>query len=253
VEEKELVYTTAHRVLGGKAVLVGAGVGLTGDTDSALAQVERLSATGVDGIQVFPPRPGALRPRDRELERYYDEVAGVARCPVIVGENVTLVGYEMGPALLQRILDRHREFIGLSYTAPVGVGVLSELVGALADRVEVRSGWLYHFANMAAVGGAGVLCFDANVVPRLCAAIWEAVSGRAGASSAHALLGHLYRLNAVLSRYGNPMSIKATLAHLGLPAGHLRRPFLGLDTDETAELEASIDRLRAEVDLDRWL
>ncbi|HUJ64671.1 MAG TPA: dihydrodipicolinate synthase family protein, partial [Acidimicrobiales bacterium] len=86
--EKETVYRTAVATLGDVREVVGAGVGLTGDTDTAIHQVERLSATGVDAIQVFPPRTGALRPRDREIERYFDEVIAVASCPVILGENV---------------------------------------------------------------------------------------------------------------------------------------------------------------------
>lgn len=251
LEDKELVYRTAHRVLGGRCEVVGAGVGLTGDTDSALAQVERLGTTGIDALQVFPPRTGALRPRDREIERYFDEVASVTRCPVVLGENVTLVGYEMGQPLVRRILDRHPEFTGLSYTAPGGIGQLAELVRALDGRVAVRTGWLHHFANMAALGGAGVLCFDGNVAPRLCSAAWTAL--RRGSPDGLSLLGGLYALDAALARFGNPHSIKAALDHLGLPAGRCRRPFLGLDDEERTDLAARLDRLRADRDLDRWL
>lgn len=251
LDDKELVYRTAHRVLGGRCEVVGAGVGLTGDTQSALAQVERLSVTGIDALQVFPPRTGALRPRDREIERYFDEVGAVAGCPVVLGENVVLVGYEMGQPLVRRILDAHPEFTGLSYTAPGGIGQLADLVRALDGRVGVRTGWLHHFANMAALGGAGVLCYDGNVAPRLCATTWTAL--RTGRQDGLGLLGSLYALDAVLARFGNPHSVKAALEHLGLPAGRLRRPFLGLGADEQADLVARLERLREDGDLDRWL
>jgi 4-hydroxy-tetrahydrodipicolinate synthase len=249
--EKELVYRAAVATLGGVREVVGAGVGLTGDTDTAVEQVERLSATGVDAIQVFPPRTGALRPRDREIERYFDEVIAVARCPVILGENVTLVGYELGPGLIHRIIDQNHAVTGLSYTAAGSLGQLSALVTGLGDRVQVRTGWLHHLVNMAAIGAAGVLCFDGNVAPRLLAATWTAA--KEGSADLPGLWGAVISLNALLSRYGNPGSIKAALSHLGLPAGSLRRPLLGLDDGERAELAMALDGLRAELPLDTWL
>jgi 4-hydroxy-tetrahydrodipicolinate synthase len=249
--EKERVYRTAVATLGGVREVVGAGIGLTGDTDTALAQVERLSATGVDAIQVFPPRTGALRPRDREIERYFDEVIAVARCPVILGENVTLVGYELGPGLIRRIIDKSGDVTGLSYTAAGSLGQLGALVAGFGDRVQIRTGWLHHLVNMAAVGGAGVLCFDGNVAPGLLAATWTAA--KEGAADLTTLWATVISLNALLSRYGNPGSIKTALEHLGLPAGRLRRPLLGLDRSEEANLTGALDRLRVELALDSWL
>ena len=249
--EKETVYRTAVATLGDVREVVGAGVGLTGDTDTAIHQVERLSATGVDAIQVFPPRTGALRPRDREIERYFDEVIAVASCPVILGENVTLVGYELGPRLIHRIIDKSDAVTGLSYTAAGSLGQLSELVAGFGGRVQVRTGWLHHLVNMAAVGAAGVLCFDGNVAPGLLAATWTAA--KAGSADLPVLWRAVISLNVLLSKYGNPGSIKAALSHLGLPAGGLRRPLLGLDETEVAELTATLDRLRADLALDSWL
>lgn len=240
-DEKRLVYEIGVDVLGGRREVVGAGIGLTGSTDQALADVATLSATGVDAVQVFPPRPGALRPRDRELERYFDEVFSVARCPVIVGENVTLVGYEIGPRVLRAVLDRHPEAAGLSWTVPAsGVAALTAVVGEFGGRLPIRTGLLHHWANAAAVG-AGILCFDGNTVPGLLTSAWEeaTTAGVRPRGPYHRLLA----LNALLSRYGNPASIKAAHDHLGLPAGQLRRPFLGLDDAQREELGVGLDSL----------
>jgi 4-hydroxy-tetrahydrodipicolinate synthase len=247
--EKQRVYEIGAEVLGGRREVVGAGIGLTGDTDRALREIDVLSATGVDAIQVFPPRPGALRPRDREIERYYDEVMDVAHCPVILGENVTLVGYEIGPRVLRAIIERHPTVAGLSWTVPgTGVASLTGIVTELGAQVPVRTGLLHHLGNMAALGGAGVLCFDGNVVPGLVAASWvEATTGGLGKGGA---FGRLLALNAMLSRYGNPASIKTALQHLGLPAGHLRRPFLGLDDTERADLASQVDHIKLDAGRD---
>lgn len=251
VAEKEVVYRTAVEVLGGACELVGAGVGLTGDTDTALEQVIRLSATGVDAVQIFPPRTGALRPRDREIEAYYDEVIAASSCSVVLGENVTLVGYEMGASLIGRLLERHEAITGLSYTAPGNLGQLVELVTALRARVAIRTGWLHHLANMAALRGSGVLCFDGNLVPKLVAAAWSGASSGDPDGPGH--LARLLAVNALLSRYGNPTSIKTALEHLGLPAGSLRRPLLALEDGERSELARDLDELREKDCVDAWL
>lgn len=249
--EKELIYRVAVEVLGGRREVVGAGIGLTGDTASAVEQVTILSRTGVDAVQVFPPRTGALRPTDAEIEGYFDEVAAAAGCPVVLGENVTLVGYEMGPPLIGRILGRHQVMTGLSYTAPGGLAQLTEVVLGLRDRVEIRTGWLHHLATMGALGAAGVLCFDGNLVPGLVSAAWAGASVGGGGSADE--LGHLLACNALLAHFGNPRSIKAALVHLGLPAGSLRRPFLPLGAEGQAELGRRLDALRRDHDVDRYL
>ena len=48
----------------------------------------------------------------------------------------------------------------------------------------------------------------------------------------------LLRLNAVLSRFQNPRSLKAAMHCMGLPAGELRKPYLALEEHEIAEIRA---------------
>lgn len=249
--EKEAVYRTAVDAAGGRCEVVGAGIGLTGDTGTAVEQIDVLSATGVDAVQVFPPRTGALRPKDREIEGYYAEVVAASRCPVVLGENVTLVGYELGTGLIDRLLDRHQEIVGLSYTAPGSVGQLTALIRRLRDRVAIRTGWLHHLANVAAAGAAGVLCFEGNVVPGLPAAVWDSL--RRGEGDALGLLEELLAVTTVLSRYGNPGSIKAALDHMGLPAGHLRRPLLPLAGSDREGLDRAWDEIGKSYDLQKWV
>jgi dihydrodipicolinate synthase/N-acetylneuraminate lyase len=251
-EEKELIYRIGAEVAGGRREVVGAGVGLAGDTASTVELVGRLSKTGVDAIQVFPPRTGALRPRDREIVRYYDEVIAVSSCPVVVGENVTLVGYEIGPKVITEVISRHDEVVGLSYTVPLGsLAAFTELVGQLGDRVAIRVGLVHQLVNVAAIGGAGILCFDGNLVPGLVAQVWRSALGGDPDLLSH--LRALFLINAQMTKYGNPASIKAALDHLGGRGGPLRLPFLGLTETERAELGAGLDRLKTDPVAAGWL
>jgi dihydrodipicolinate synthase/N-acetylneuraminate lyase len=251
--EKEDIYRVGADVLGGRREVVGAGVGLAGDTASTVDLVRRLSRTGVDAIQVFPPRTGALRPRDGEIGRYYDAVVAASDCPVVLGENVTLVGYEMGPRLVTELIDRHESIVGLSYTVPLAsLASLAQVIGDLGERVAIRVGLVHHLVNVAALGGAGILCFDGNVVPGLVSDVW-----RAAASGGSQLLDELRMLvlvNAELTKYGNPGSIKAALDHLGRHGGGLRPPLSGLGEQDRRQLASDLDRLLTDRRFgERWL
>jgi dihydrodipicolinate synthase/N-acetylneuraminate lyase len=104
---------------------------------------------------------------------------------------------------------------------------------------------------MAALRGAGVLCFDGNLVPGLVAAAWTAAAE--GRSDLVPKLATLFAVNRLLSEYGNPASIKAALQHLGLPAGQLRRPFLGHDDTACANLRIELDHLIETQGIDTWM
>ena len=52
------------------------------------------------------------------------------------------------------------------------------------------------------------------------------------------LSGWLTAVNAVLSRFQNPRSLKAALHCMGLPAGELRKPYLALEEHEVTEIRA---------------
>ncbi|MGH9018957.1 MAG: dihydrodipicolinate synthase family protein, partial [Acidimicrobiales bacterium] len=98
-----------------------------------------------------------------------------------------------------------------------------------------RVGIVAQLGTALALGAAGMLCFEADVAPELCGAVTSAFAAgdeaRFGAS-----LARLLRLNEVLSRFGNPRSVKAAMRLRGLPAGELRRPYLALDDDEVAAI-----------------
>jgi 4-hydroxy-tetrahydrodipicolinate synthase len=114
---------------------------------------------------------------------------------------------------------------------------VADLTATFGDRLEVRAGIAGAVMGVHALGGAGLLCFEPNVAPRLTAGVWDALAGEGatqeGFGTRYAIL---LRLNQILSRHGNPRSLKAALRVLGRDAGIPRKPYLPLPAADTAVL-----------------
>jgi 4-hydroxy-tetrahydrodipicolinate synthase len=224
----------------GQMVPVGAFVGLTGATPEVVGLAREAEAIGVDAIQVVGPRPGPRTPLERELEGYFREVIEAVSCEVHIADNVALTGYELPTPLVHRLVDDYPHVTALNYSGPVDR--LYARLDDLAGRVAVRAGITSSIAVVHALGGAGLLCFEPNVAPRLTVGVWDALEAGDSARFDREL-ARLIRLNLVLSRFGNPRSLKAAIRILGRDAGIPRRPYLPLDAADCDVLAQELGRL----------
>jgi 4-hydroxy-tetrahydrodipicolinate synthase len=141
-----------------------------------------------------------------------------------------MVGCQVSVALMADLVVSHPQVTAVNTFDPDLAGVVA-LLEAIGDQTEVYVGIIAQLATALTLGGAEVLCFEADVAPGLCSAVVEAY--RAGHLDGFGTAFHrLLRLNEVLSRFQNPRSVKAAMRLVGLPAGALRRPYLELEADE---------------------
>jgi 4-hydroxy-tetrahydrodipicolinate synthase len=240
--EIEHLYEVGVAAAGGRVPVFAAAIGFT-DTDRVVEQALAAQRAGVDAVQIHPPRPGpiAIRPRPNELARFYDDVLREVRGPVHLTNQVVMSGYALPTDLLEHLVASHEQVVALN-TSDQSSGATAAVVQRLAPLVPVYVGVISQLPMVLALGGAGALCFEADVAPRLCLDVVRCY--RAGdLRGFEAGFGALMRLNEVLSRYQNPRSVKAAMRHLGLPAGALRRPYLELDPEEVAAIAAVLDTL----------
>jgi 4-hydroxy-tetrahydrodipicolinate synthase len=118
--------------------------------------------------------------------------------------------------------------------------VLVALLDAVGDRVEVHVGGPMHALSCLALGGAGYLSSEGNLVPSLCVEIVEAYT-RGDFTACQAAYARLLRLHAGFRRLGGIAAVKCALELLGLPGGTVRRPRLPLDADRRAAVAALLD------------
>jgi 4-hydroxy-tetrahydrodipicolinate synthase len=236
------LYRVGVETAAGRVPVYAAALGFT-STDEVIEAALSAVDTGVDAVQIHPPRPGpiAIVPRPQELDRFYADVLGALTTPVHLTNQVVMVGYPLPVALISELVASYRQVTAVNTSDP-DLARVAELLRAVATRTDVYVGIVAQLATALALGAAGALCFEADVAPELCTAVVEA--SRAGDTDRLALVfGQLLQLNEILSRFGNPRSVKAAMALVGLPAGALRRPYLELGADEVDGIAAVLGEL----------
>ncbi|HEY4024829.1 MAG TPA: dihydrodipicolinate synthase family protein [Candidatus Dormibacteraeota bacterium] len=239
--EKLRIYEVSVETLHGVAPVCAAGIGLAGATAEIAALARGAAAAGVDAVYVLPPRPSPQTPRPAEIERYYRTVIEAVECPVILANNSFLAGYPLPLPLVVALAEAypHVEAVLL---VEANHAVLAQYVAALRGRARVLTGVVSGLLAAHAVGVAGVLCMEANVVPDLVPRLWDALQA-GDLPAAEAAFRRLLELGAPIARHGNPRSLKDALALTGRDGGRLREPYLPLPPAERAELAESLRRL----------
>jgi 4-hydroxy-tetrahydrodipicolinate synthase len=236
--EKLRIYEVGVDELRGVTPVCAAGLGLAGSTAEIAALARGAADAGVDAVYVLPARPSPQTPRPEEIERYYRTVIEAVDCPVILANNSFLAGYSVPLPIIVRLVEAypHVESVLLVDANP---GALAACAGALRDRARVLTGIVSGVLAAHALGAAGVLCMEANVVPELVPRIWSALEA-GDLEAAEAGFRRLMAVSAPIARYGNPRSLKDALRAIGRDGGHLREPYLSLPDAERADLEQSL-------------
>ncbi|HEX7096842.1 MAG TPA: dihydrodipicolinate synthase family protein [Acidimicrobiales bacterium] len=241
-EELPVLYAIGVEAAAGRVPVYAAAIGFT-DTDRVIEQALEAQRAGVDGVQIHPPRPGpvAIRPRRNELERFYEDVLSEVRGPVQLTNQVVMCGYALPLDLMLHLVTTYDNVRALNTSDP-NAGASATVVQQLAPHVDVYVGVISQLVTTLALGGAGALCYEADVAPALCLHVVQCFRD-GDVEGLRQSFDRLLRLNAVLAKYMNPRSVKSAMRHLGLPAGELRRPYLPLDAGEDADIAKVLDEL----------
>jgi 4-hydroxy-tetrahydrodipicolinate synthase len=236
------LYEVGVEAAAGRVPVYAAALGFT-STDNVIEAALSAERSGVDAVQIHPPRPGpvAITPRPAELERFYADVLDAVTFPVHLTNQVVMVGYGVPVSLMADMVASHSQVTAVNTSDP-DLSRVAELIHAVGKLTPVYVGIIAQLGTALALGAAGALCFEADVAPALCREVVDA--HRSGdLHKFGAGFDRLLRLNDILSRYQNPRSVKAAMRLVGLPAGDLRRPYLELDPDEVDAIAAVLEEL----------
>ncbi|HEX4214938.1 MAG TPA: dihydrodipicolinate synthase family protein [Candidatus Dormibacteraeota bacterium] len=236
----ETLYGVGVDEVGGKVAVWA--TGFEPRTASKFIEVARIAeAAGVGAIGVYPVDAGHLmRPTPREQECYYREILDQMRLPVVMLTMEDTVGYKLPLPLLERLVAAYDNiFAVLMYDSVY----LTEAHRTFGTRLKIYAGGANVLNNLA-FGGHGFSGSEANIVPRLCRSIVDLwLRGEHGRSAAAYV--KLMGLSAALAPLAPSIArpVKTALSILGLPAGHLRRPYLAAEPELEERLAARLREL----------
>jgi len=234
-----VVDTVASTVTAGMPVIPGV---FAHNHEQAVAEIAAYADHGATAVLAAPPAYYPLKAAEQEA--YFSRVADAAALPLVLYNIPVYTKVQIAPAVAAG-LAAHPRVAGLKDSGR-DFGYATRLLdavaaaGAAAD-FSVLTGADSMLVPYMLAGARGTICANANVVPELVVAVYDAV--RAGKlDDALRLEARLRAVQAALGAGTPPAAYKAAVAHAGVGERWLVPPRLPL-TD--AEAAGVIDRLTA--------
>ena len=224
LEEKQSVVRNLIKMTKGRIPVFFNASALT--TEASMDFARFCEAEGADGV-IFTVPPYVLIPQDAVLA-HLDDCMGATSLPCGIYNNPSRLGVNVDPATIIELAHRHANFIVDKEAVPY-VSQLVEVKRALGDQLNILCCDYPRYSIVIptlAIGGAGTANIGGNIIPAEAARYsrpWTDMQIIADCREEYfkwfPLLQELYTLS-------NPIVIKAALNILGLPGGHLRKPYL---------------------------
>ena len=239
-DEAELVVATARDGVPRDRVLL-AGTGRQ-STRATIAATTRAAKAGADAVLVLTPFYFKSQMTHDALVDHYRAVADRSPVPVLLYDFTNVTGLNMAPDTVARLAE-HPNIIGLK-DSNGDIGQVSAVVARVPADFTVLVGSASTLYPAMMVGAAGGIIAVANVVPDLCAKLWELV--RAGQhDEARLLQRRLTPLaQAVSGGFGIP-GLKVAMEIAGYVGGDVRGPLRAARPDARQVLKRLYDELMA--------
>ncbi|MBQ7416817.1 MAG: dihydrodipicolinate synthase family protein [Acidaminococcaceae bacterium] len=239
-EKKEIVRQTIRIVNHRIPVFFSAA---SNTTDGEIEMAKFAEAQGADGV-IFTIPPYVLIPQE-DAFRHLDTVMGATSLPCGIYNNPARLGVQVEPETIKRLSDRHENFV-VDKEATGSVYQLVQVQRLTRGKVKIMccdSPWYAIALPTLAVGGTGFANIGGNIIPEEAARYsrpWTSIEivneSREEYFKYFPLLQELYEVS-------NPVVIKAALNLLGLPGGHVRRPYQDYDGEGLKRLEKVMTEL----------
>lgn len=232
-----VVETVARSVPAGMPVIAGV---FAHNHEQAAAEIAAYAERGATAALVAPP--GYYPLSAAEQQGYFTRLADAAAVPLVLYNIPVFTKIQIAPAVAAA-LAAHPRVAGLKDSGR-DIGYTARLLDAVAaagqavqrgDDFSVVTGTDTMLVASMLAGARGTICANANVVPELVAAVYEAV--RAGKlDDAVREEARLRAVTSALAVGATPAAHKAAIAAAGVGERWLVPPRLPLTDDETARL-----------------
>ena len=195
------------------------------ETQAAVDLARRAVDAGVDALTVLTPF--AVKLNQEELFTHFSRIAAAVDVPVLLYNNPRLTGVTVEPATAARLAEECTNVRGIKDSSG-SLESIRAFIEATPDDFTVLNGYDAMLLDALRVGAAGGVSGSANVLPRVCATLYEAFR-RGDLEAARVAQAALARFREAWALGTPPAVIKAGVELRGIPVGAPRPPVMPLD------------------------
>jgi len=206
-------------------------------TEASIEFAQYCEKEGADGV-IFTVPPYVLIPQTSALA-HFDECMSSVDIPCGIYNNPSRLGVQVSPESIKTLSEKHKNFV-VDKEATGSVEQLVQVQRLCNGKVKIMCCDYSKYSIVIptlAIGGTGTANIGGNIIPEEAALYsrpWTSIEiieeSRAEYFKWFPLLQSLYT-------FSNPIVIKAALNILGLPSGHLRRPYQDFTGSKLKDLE----------------
>ena len=241
LEEKKQIVKEVIKMTKGRIPVFFSAAALT--TEQSIEFAKYVEDSGADGV-VFTVPPYVLVPQ-HSAYHHLDACMSAVSIPCGIYNNPSRLGVQVAPETIKLLSDKHANFV-VDKEATGDVSQLVQVQRLCGGKVKIMCcdapGYSIVIPTLA-VGGSGTANIGGNIIPAEVAKYsrpWESMD------IVHECREEYFKwfpLLMELYTYSNPIVIKAALKLLGLPGGHLRRPYEAYDGVDLKRLEQLMDKM----------
>jgi 4-hydroxy-tetrahydrodipicolinate synthase len=232
-DEHFRIIDIAVKAAAGK-ITVGPGRG-TNATAKSLENVKKARELGADGAMVVTPYYN--KPTQEGLYAHFMKLADEGDLPLMLYNVPGRTGLNLLPKTVQR-LSKHERIVAIK-EASGSLEQMCEIVQLCGDGIALLSGDDGITLPILSIGGTGVVSVVGNIVPKDMLAMIAAFE-KGDLAKARELHYKLFPLCKAMFLETNPTPVKEAMNMLGMGAGDVRLPLVGLLPENREKLRAAL-------------
>lgn len=227
-EHDRVIEITVEQANKKAKVLAGTG---SNSTTEAIRLTQQAKAAGADGALLINPYYN--KPTQEGLSQHFEAIAKAVDIPQILYNIPGRTGINMLPETVAR-LAKISNIVGIK-EASANIVQASEIIAACPKDFALLSGEDALNWPLFAIGAKGSISVTANILPKLCAELWQAntVGNIARCQEIHY---QLLEINDVMFVETNPAPVKTALSLMGRCSDEIRLPLVSLRKESLEKL-----------------
>lgn len=241
IEEKKAIVKEVIAMAKGKIPVFFSAASFT--TEQSIDFAKYCEKEGADGV-IFTVPPYVLIPQTSAFA-HLDACMASVDIPCGIYNNPSRLGVQVMPETIKKLSDRHPNFV-VDKEAMPSVEQLVQVQRLCEGKVKIMCCDYPHYSIVLptlAVGGTGTANIGGNIIPEEAALYSRPWTSMEIVEECRNEYFKWFPLLQKLYDFSNPIVIKAALNILGLPGGHLRKPYQAYGGERLKELETMMGEM----------